>query len=498
MILRRPRIRYGCWVPDLSVALLAEPSSRELGRRCSGALPMGLVSHDNLCLRARHDCHQVLDLSFHAPLKPIRDVDMDASTPKTTGSVPSTQLSLRRPDDRPPTAPVRARLTAAFFRYIAERAGVPLVTPGQTPPADPAALILHRPTDFYRRIGRDGMVGFGEAYQMSDWDSADAADTMARLLAGIDAVVPVPLRPLRRYLSSRRPAGEENTVPGARENIHYHYDLSNEFFTLFLDPSMTYSSAVFDVDNADVPVADRAALHAAQLRKVNLLLDRAGVADGTRLLEIGTGWGELAIQAARRGAIVHTLTISTEQHDLAVRRIAAEGFSDRVRVDICDYRDVDPSRSGRYDAVVSVEMIEAVGEEYWPDFFTTIDRVLAPDGRVGLQAITMRHDRFLATRFSQNWINKYIFPGGLVPSVPAIDDVLRTHTRLRIHGNYAYRLHYAATLQLWRERLLLNVDEIRRLGVDDVFLRTWVFYLACCEAGFRAGLLDMNQFLLRR
>jgi cyclopropane-fatty-acyl-phospholipid synthase len=342
------------------------------------------------------------------------------------------------------------------------------------------------------------MVGFGEAYQMSDWDSADPVGAMVRLLAGIDAVVPAPLRPLRRYLSSRRPAGEENTVPGARENIHYHYDLSNEFFALFLDPSMTYSSAVFDVDNAGVPVADWAALHAAQLRKVNRLLDLAGVGDGTRVLEIGTGWGELAIQAARRGAIVHTLTISTEQHDLAVRRIAAEGLSDRVRVDICDYRDVDPGRSGGYDAVVSVEMIEAVGGEYWPDFFTTIDRVLAPDGRVGLQAITIRHDRFRATRFSQNWVNKYIFPGGLVPSVPAIDDVLRTHTRLRIHGNYPYRLHYAATLQLWREGLLANADEIRRLGADDVFLRTWVMYLACCEAGFRAGLLDVNQFLLRR
>ena len=143
-------------------------------------------------------------------------------------------------------------------------------------------------------------------------------------------------------------------------------------------------------------------------------------------------------------------------------------------------------------------MIEAVGGKYWPDFFTTIDRVLAPDGRVGLQAITMRHDRFRATRSSQNWINKYIFPGGLVPSVPAIDDVLRTHTRLRIHGNYPYRLHYAATLQLWREGLLANADEIRRLGADEVFLRAWVMYLACCEAGFRAGLLDVNQLLLRR
>ena len=272
---------------------------------------------------------------------------MDSSAIETTGSFPLAQLSLRRPDDRPPTSPVRARLAAAFFWCIAKRANVPLVTPGQTSPAAPAALILHRPADFYRRIGADGMVGFGEAYQMSDWDSADPVGAMARLLAGIDAVVPALLRPLRRYLSSRRPAGEENTVPGARENIHYHYDLSNEFFALFLDPSMTYSSAVFDVDNAGVPVADRAALHAAQLRKVNRLLDLAGVGNGSRVLEVGTGWGELAIQAARRGASVHTITISTEQHDLAVRRVAAEHLSDRVRVDICDYRDVDPGRSGR-------------------------------------------------------------------------------------------------------------------------------------------------------
>lgn len=424
-------------------------------------------------------------------------MNMDASAIEASKPMESTQLKFRRPDDSPPTTRLRAGLTAAFFKRLARRGGVPLVAPGQTPPADPAAIVLNRPADFYRRIGVHGMVGFGEAYQVADWDSADPASTMARLLTGLDAVVPARLRLLRRYLSPRRPIGEENTVPRARDNVRYHYDLSNEFFALFLDPSMTYSSAIFDVDDSGAPAATRKGLQAAQLQKVKRILDLARVGEGTRVLEIGTGWGELAIQAARRGAIVHTLTISSEQHALAERRVAEAGVAHRVRVDLCDYRQIDTVGVGRYDSVVSVEMIEAVGERYWPEFFASLEKVLAPGGRVALQAITMRHDRFRATRLSQNWINKYIFPGGLVPSVPALEDVVRTHTRLRITDRSAYGLHYAATLRLWREELLRNRDAISKLGFDDVFLRTWSMYLASCQAGFLAGMLDVNQILLQ-
>jgi cyclopropane-fatty-acyl-phospholipid synthase len=257
---------------------------------------------------------------------------------------------------------------------------------------------------------------------------------------------------------------------------------------------MTYSSAVFTTQDDGTPLAAGHLLADGQRRKIDALLDRAGAGPGCRLLEVGTGWGELAIRAARRGASVVTITLSREQQALAARRVAEAGLADRVRVELRDYRDVE----GTFDAICSCEMIEAVGERYWDGYLAALDQHLAPGGRIGLQTITMPHDRMLATRHTYTWIQKYIFPGGQLPSVTAIEASLARSTRLRITARTDFGLHYAATLRIWRDRFQANADEVARLGFDDVFARMWTFYLCYSEAGFRSGYIGVSQLTLAR
>jgi cyclopropane-fatty-acyl-phospholipid synthase len=256
---------------------------------------------------------------------------------------------------------------------------------------------------------------------------------------------------------------------------------------------MTYSSALFEPGADGSPAAADRLLGQAQRRKIDRLLDEARVGPGGRLLEIGTGWGELAIQAARRGATVRTVTISAAQHELAARRVAEAGLADRVSVELRDYREVD----GEYDAICSVEMIEAVGDRYWDTYFARLDQLLAPGGRVALQAITMPHERMMASRRTYTWIQKYIFPGGLIPSVTAIEDSL-SRTSLRVTGRHDFGEHYAETLRIWRDRFSARGDEVAALGFDDVFRRMWLFYLCYAEAGFRAGYLNVSQLTVSR
>ena len=318
----------------------------------------------------------------------------------------------------------------------------------------------------------------------------------------------------------RMPGHQRSTEANSQANISHHYDLSNDLFALFLDETLSYSSALFDTsststgkgpgsigdhlvatppeptDNPD-PLLHHPDLSEAQGRKIERLLDEAGVTDGTRVLEIGTGWGELAIRAARRGATVHTITLSVEQLELAEERIAAAGFADRVEVELMDYR-VLAATGATYDAVVSVEMIEAVGHEFWGTYFRTIDAVLAPGGRVCIQAITMPHDRMLATRGGHTWINKYIFPGGFLPSVEVIDEVTRTETSLRLVEQLEMGSHYAETLRRWDRRFLAQRDAVLALGFDDMFMRVWHFYLAYSQAGFASGYINVSQLTFTR
>jgi len=358
-------------------------------------------------------------------------------------------------------------------------------------PADSPVMNLRRPQEFFRRLGAGGLIGFGEAYMAGDWDTSDLVGLLTVFARQTASLVPAWAQRLRRVAVRGQPTADEPTPDGARRNIHRHYDLSNDLFALFLDETMTYSSALFGTDSASRPVAGEDLLAEAQRRKIDRLLDRAGVRQGTRLLEVGTGWGELALRAAARGASVLTITISPEQRELAARRIADAGLSGQVRAELRDYRDV----HGEFDAICSAEMIEAVGEKYWPGYFGALGRALAPGGRIGLQAITMDHDRMLATRHSYTWIHKYIFPGGLIPSVTAIEDNAR-RCGLRVSDREDFGRHYEQTLRIWRERFTARLGQVKRLGFDDTFIGMWTFYLCYAEAGFRSGYLDVCQLTL--
>ncbi|GGK42693.1 cyclopropane-fatty-acyl-phospholipid synthase [Pilimelia terevasa] len=359
--------------------------------------------------------------------------------------------------------------------------------------ADAPTIEIVRPRDAFARIASAPKIGIGESYMAGDWYAAegtDLADVLTPFAARMATLVPRPLVRLRRCVDRRVPRTSRNTVTGARRNIEAHYDLSNALFAEFLDPTLSYSSALFD---ARAPLAGQD-LGAAQERKIEAVLDRAGVRAGSRVLEIGSGWGSLAAAAGRRGARVTSVTISPAQHGLARRRVAEAGLADRVDIRLQDYRQVE----GRYDAVVSVEMIEAVGIEYWPTYFDIIDRRLAPGGRVVLQAILMAHDRLQASCRSHSWIQKYIFPGGVIPSLTAIEATLRQHTALGLTARHHFGPHYAETLRRWRYRFLARWPQVTALGFDERFRRMWEFYLAYSEAGFAVGYLDVAHLELAR
>ncbi|GAA1936730.1 cyclopropane-fatty-acyl-phospholipid synthase family protein [Nocardioides marmoribigeumensis] len=409
----------------------------------------------------------------------------DATPTLTAGAV-----AVARPVPEAPALGIKGRVARSVLSRIVRKVDVGLSLPsgerfGPSDPRLPQLRVLDEEA-FFGRLGDSPMIGLGEAYMAGEWttaDGTDLADALAPFAASLTDLIPKSFYRLRHVVLPRLLSSEQNTRDGSRHNIHRHYDLSNEMFAEFLDPTMSYSCALFDgLDPAPV-LADH---EEAQLRKIDAVLDAAGVRAGSRVLEIGTGWGSLAIRAAERGATVTTITISAQQAELARDRIEAAGMTDRVSVELCDYRDV----QGEYDAVVSVEMIEAVGEEFWPTYFGKIDEVLAPGGRAAIQAILLEHERFLATRNTYGWIHKYIFPGGLLPSTQAIEEVLARHTGLRLVEERYIGLHYAHTLRLWRERFNARWDHVQALGFDETFRRMWEFYLAYCEAGFRTGYLD--------
>ena len=463
----------------------------------------------------------------------------DAATAETGRSA---TVGVIDPDRWPDVAVVRGsaargRVARVLFRAAMARLPVRVLLPGGrwmgAGSRGAVVMTVHDPDAFFTRLGNGGLIGFGESYLAGEWDCADLTGLVTVFASHVRDLVPGPLQRARALAVRRQPDTDDQDRNGARRNISRHYDLSNDFFALFLDETMTYSAALFETavaPAARVPAVPARAVavqgapgHAtagqtalrplpiqpgpgnavrgsggellaqAQRRKIDRLLDEARVGPGRRMLEIGTGWGELAIRAAQRGATVRTVTISDRQRELAARRVAEHGLTERVSVELRDYRDVE----GEYDAICSVEMIEAVGERYWDTYFAQLDRLLAPGGAVGLQAITMPHDAMLASRRTYTWIQKYIFPGGLIPSVTAIEDSL-SRTGLRVTRRHDFGSSYAQTLRLWRDRFLARQHEVTALGFDEVFLRMWQFYLSYSEAGFRAGYLDVSQFTLER
>ncbi|HEX4791986.1 MAG TPA: cyclopropane-fatty-acyl-phospholipid synthase family protein [Actinospica sp.] len=413
-----------------------------------------------------------------------------------------------------PAGRLRGAVAAKIIRYALRELPVRLRLPdgtvlGAGGAGDPE-MTVHRPDAFHRRIGASGLIGFGESYQAGEWDSDDLAGLIAVFAAHIEALVPAPLQKLRRLHGARRPRTENETAGAAQDNIARHYDLSNDMFALFLDPTMTYSSALFDCDprqdsaqltgtprhDPALPdMSDGAAgvqlLRDAQQRKIDRLLDLTGVGPGMSVLEIGSGWGELATRAAGRGARVRTITLSERQLEYTARRARHEGLADRVQVELRDYRETE----GKYDAVLSVEMIEAVGREHWPTYFGALAGFVNPGGRIGLQAITMPHARMNASARTQTWITKYIFPGGMIPSMTAIRENA-ARFGLQVIDDLSFGRHYARTLGLWGERLMANAGRLGALGFDETFRRTWRLYLAYSEAGFASGYLDVHQLVL--
>jgi cyclopropane-fatty-acyl-phospholipid synthase len=381
---------------------------------------------------------------------------------------------------------IRSAMVATAIDPAARRLGFRVIYPdgrthGSQDPHAPS-LRLNRPDAVYRRVAAGGLIGFGEAYQAGDWDSDDLPGLLERVASRAGEAQWL-RSPLPRTARSRQPRSATSTAAGSApcEN------LPEEFFTQMLDETMTYSSALFDGDGGGL--AD------AQRRKIDRVLDVAGVAQGTTLLEIGTGWGELAIMAARRGARVHTVTDSPGS--AAEERIAAAGVAARIHLELCGYQDIQPIVRNGYDAVVSVEMIEAIAEEHWPGYFGALERNLAPGGRIVIQAITMRHERLVATRGRYTWINKYVRPRGQIPSVTAIEQVCQ-QAGLEVHDGAGFGASYARTFALWRERFASNSDAVAALGFDEIFRRTWDLYLAFRQASFASGFLDVRHLMLER
>lgn len=381
---------------------------------------------------------------------------------------------------------IRAAVAKQLHRRIAPHVDVKVVLPngevlGPNKTNLPTMHILN--DNFYDRLGNDLKIGLGESYMAKEWVAEpDLAEVLTPYAERLLHIVPAWMRKFRKFFEPFQPKHEENHLEGSKSNISRHYDLSNELFALFLDETMTYSAANFGTDEA---IFNN--LAKAQIRKIEGILDFAGVKAGMHILEIGTGWGQLAMQAAYRGAKVHTITLSKEQKALAEERIAKAGLTNLVTVEIRDYRDLD----GQYDAVVSVEMIEAVGEKYWPTYFEAISKNLKSGGRFGLQAITMPHDRLIDSKHAYTWIHKYIFPGGIIPSREVID--MYTKPSMQLVDGRSIQMGYAETLRLWREKFMENQAKVRALGFDDEFERMWEYYLAYSEAGFRAGHLDVWQ-----
>jgi cyclopropane-fatty-acyl-phospholipid synthase len=353
----------------------------------------------------------------------------------------------------------------------------------------PRSTVSIRDPRAFGAIAFGGTIGAAEAYADGLWYATDLPATV-RLALGLGdgaAGLEAGLARLGAFLHRLRHRALRNTREGARRNVAAHYDLGNEFFSLFLDDTMTYSCAIYERPDMT--------LEEAQLAKLDRICRKLDLRPGQHLLEIGTGWGALAIHAARRyGVRVTTTTLSRQQHEVATARVRDAGLSSQVQVLLADYRDL----SGRHDKLVSVEMIEAVGWEYYPAFMRTVSDRLRPDGLALVQAITVPDHRYERMKREPNHINRIVFPGTCIPSTTALLQAAAAHSDLRLFHLEEIGPHYARTLREWRERLLARWSEARAQGRDERFLRTFEYYLASCEASYQERYNGNVQLLLAR
>jgi cyclopropane-fatty-acyl-phospholipid synthase len=353
-------------------------------------------------------------------------------------------------------------------------------------PGPVAEIDIHNP-DCFARLIREGDLGFCDAYLEGWWSTPDLQAFMDLVQGGNEGVYDgYPGMGLVRAYEKMRFWLQSNSKRQARKNIAYHYDLGNDFYRLWLDDTMTYSSALFHTGQES--------LERAQMQKYASMVDRMGAQPGDHVLEIGCGWGGFAEYAAKeRGLKVTCLTISQAQYDFAVERIAKAGLSDRVTFKLQDYRD----ERGQYDGIASIEMFEAVGEKYWPVYFDTLRERLKPGRHATLQIITVPDRRFETYRKSVDFIQKYIFPGGMLPSPAALKREI-DRAGLRLRDSFEFGQSYSDTLRRWHEVFNTRWDDVAKMGFDDRFRRMWNFYLTSCAGAFRGEICDVTQITVTR
>lgn len=359
---------------------------------------------------------------------------------------------------------------------------------GQDPGEVKGVVIVHD-LHAYRDIALGGSIGAGEAFMTGDWSTPDLTavvrilvrnmtvlDSMERGLATL-------MRPLQKIIHRTN----QNTERGSRRNIAAHYDLGNAFFQTFLDPSMMYSSAIYP--------REEASLYEASTYKLDRICKKLELRPNDHLLEIGTGWGAMAIHAAKHyGCKVTTTTISRQQYEYAAERIRDEGLDDRIELLFEDYRHL----SGQYDKLVSIEMIEAVGHEYFPQYFRQCSNLLKSDGLMLIQAITIADQRYNYARKNVDFIQRYIFPGGSLPSVTVLNSVSSEVSDLRVFHQEDITPHYARTLADWRKAFITGLPKVRSMGYDETFINMWKFYLSYCEGGFLEHAIGCVQLVFAK
>ncbi len=351
-----------------------------------------------------------------------------------------------------------------------------------------ATIDVHRER-FYRSVALGGGLGAAESYIRGDWDSSNLTHAMrvlaqnSQVLASVESGAARLVRPLRVASNWLR----RNTRDGSRRNISAHYDLSNDFFALMLDPTMTYSSGIFETPESTMKMAS--------IEKYDRICRKLDLTADDHVLEIGTGWGGFAEHAAKHyGCRITTTTISDQQYLYAENRFSEARLNDRIHLLKKDYRDL----RGRYTKLVSVEMIESVGERYLPDYFANCSQLLEPDGIMCLQAILIPDHRYESYRHSVDFIQRYIFHGGFLPSMGAIANCVGHQTDFRFMHSEDFGPHYAQTLALWSQAFWNNIDSVRALGFDERFIRTWNYYLSYCQAGFQENQIGVSQIVLSK
>lgn len=360
---------------------------------------------------------------------------------------------------------------------------------GQSRPDAPAVAVTITDPTFYRKVAAQGSVGAGQSYIDGDWECDDLVGLVRLLVRNrhlLDGMERGPAR-LGGALLNLWNQLRRNTRAGSRRNIAAHYDLGNDFFSLFLSPDLMYSSALF--------AAEDESLEVASTRKLDRICQQLRLQPGDRVVEIGTGWGGFALHAATHyGCHVTTTTISAEQYALARQRVKAAGLQDRVTVLMRDYRDLD----GQYDKLVSIEMIEAIGAEFLEVYFATLQRLLKPTGLALLQAITIEDHRYKQALRSVDYIKRFVFPGSFIPSLSAIAQAKATASDLQMIQQFDFGHSYALTLRAWRKRFMGQRLLVRAQGFDERFIRLWEFYLAYCEGGFLERSIGVSHLLLAR